>query len=148
MAHVRQQIREAFAAAVTGLTTTGARVYASRIYEIPAASLPALRITTDEESIAWVSVHPTATLERDISITCEAVAQAVADLDDTLDTIIGEVEVAIAADTTLGGLCGACRLESIAIDLSADGEAPTGRAAMRFTCRTYTLSNAPSAAIT
>jgi len=148
MSHVRQQIREAFAAAVTGLTTTGARVYQSRIYELPAAQLPALRISTNDEAITWASLHNPATMERDIGLTCEAVAQATADLDDTLDTIIGEVEVAIAADPTLGGLCGVCRIESIEIDLSAEGEVPTGRAAMRFAVRTYTLSNAPQTALT
>ena len=148
MSHVRQQIRDAFAARVTGLATTLSRVHPSRRYAMQPDQLPALRIYTNDEAIAGVTIGAPATLERDISIVCQAVAQANTDLDDTLDTMVAEVEIAIAADPTLGGLVRACRIESIAIEMSTEGEVPTGAATMVFACRVYTLSNAPGTALT
>jgi hypothetical protein len=45
--HLRQQIRAAMAAQLTGLATTGNNVYVSRTRALPqGASLPALRIYT------------------------------------------------------------------------------------------------------
>ena len=40
MSHVRQQIREAFGTACTGLTTTGSNVFQSRSYPLETADLP------------------------------------------------------------------------------------------------------------
>ena len=50
MAHVRQQLRERAATTLTGLTTTGSRVYQSRIYPLGAANLPGLLIYTKSEA--------------------------------------------------------------------------------------------------
>lgn len=44
MPTARQQIREALETQLTGLTTTGARVYTSRVYPLNEDNLPALRI--------------------------------------------------------------------------------------------------------
>ncbi|MEY2654030.1 MAG: hypothetical protein RLZZ524_1058, partial [Pseudomonadota bacterium] len=44
--HLRQQIREAVAGAVTGLTTTGARVYQGRVYPLEDAQLPGLTVSS------------------------------------------------------------------------------------------------------
>jgi len=38
--HVRQQIRERLATDLTGLTTTGRRVYQSRVYSLEDGNLP------------------------------------------------------------------------------------------------------------
>ena len=40
--HVRQQIREYFGTTLTGLTTTGANVYESRVYTLQEDTLPSL----------------------------------------------------------------------------------------------------------
>jgi len=50
MSHARQQVRDAVVTAVTGLTTTSTRVYASRVY--PHDSLPSLAVYTLEEEIS------------------------------------------------------------------------------------------------
>ena len=52
MAHVRTSIRTAIASRLTGLTTTGSRVYPSRIQPLADANLPCLRVYLDEEEIA------------------------------------------------------------------------------------------------
>jgi len=50
MSHVRQQIREAVATRLTGLTTTGVNVFASRVYSLADEKLPALAVYTRSES--------------------------------------------------------------------------------------------------
>jgi hypothetical protein len=49
VAHVRQQVREALAIQLTGLTTTGAKVFQSRVYPLESSDLPCLLIATEEE---------------------------------------------------------------------------------------------------
>ena len=44
--HVRQQIREEIGTTLTGLTTTGSRVYQSRVYPLESGGTPALLIYT------------------------------------------------------------------------------------------------------
>ena len=50
MSHVRQQIRERVATTLTGLTTTGSRVYQSRVYPLGPNNLPGLLVFTSSES--------------------------------------------------------------------------------------------------
>ena len=49
MPHIRKQIRDAIATAVTGLTTTGSRVHKSRVNDLAASELPLLAIYTTSE---------------------------------------------------------------------------------------------------
>lgn len=48
--HIREAIRTEAAAAITGLTTTGARVYVGRAYAIDELELPCWVVTWSEES--------------------------------------------------------------------------------------------------
>jgi hypothetical protein len=48
--HVRQQIRERVATTLTGLTTTGSKVYQSRVYPLAANNLPGLLVFTNSET--------------------------------------------------------------------------------------------------
>ena len=43
--HLHKQIRDALVTKLTGLTTSGARVYANRLYPLDSANLPGLRIS-------------------------------------------------------------------------------------------------------
>ena len=58
MIHFRTQIREAAAAALIGLATTGANVFQSRLHPIAEAKLPCLLVNTDDEEISALSIHP------------------------------------------------------------------------------------------
>jgi len=55
--HVRQQLREAIATAITGLTTTSTRVFQSRVYPIEVGQLPCLVVTSDGDEITAQTVH-------------------------------------------------------------------------------------------
>ena len=150
--HVRQQIREAFAAQVTGLVTSGARVFQSRFYNMAETDLPGLKIYTEQEEIAdnaGTTYQASPDLQRrTISLRCEAVARATANLDDTLDKMCNEVEKAIAANPTLGGLCKVqCWLVSTDINMDDGSDRPTGNAVMVWKIVVLTMSNTPDVAL-
>jgi hypothetical protein len=145
--HVRQQIREALATVVTSLATTGARVYQSRVVQLEPNELPALLIATNSESIDVLDFVSNPSLERTLTINVTAVAKAVSNLDDTLDQIIKEVEVAVSTSNTLGGLVKDVVLTGIEIEMNADAEMPTGQAVLTFNANYYTRAQAPDVSL-
>lgn len=147
--HIRQQLREAFAATVTGLATTGARVFQSRIDNLAAADLPGLRIYTDGEQIMDDSILDIPYLQhREITLRCEALAKVTSNLDDVLDTICTEVEKAIAGNSTLGGLAKLhCSLKSTDIKFEGATDVNTGIATMTWLIVALTMSSAPDVAV-
>lgn len=122
MMHVRKQIRDAIATTVTGLTTTGASVYKMRRWALDDSKLPALCVYTGDESSSLVTLG-SRTLRRVINVViegyCKGASTAVAD---TIDTICVEVEEAIAANFTLGGLAKSTVLTGTEIDINVQAE--------------------------
>ena len=110
MSHVRQQIRDQLKTTLTGLTTTGARVY---------------------EELGEESANKQFRL---LNVMVEVRAKAADNLENTLDTIGAEVEDAIFAsgDTTLSGTCKDFDYEGLDIELSGEAEQPFGLMTMRF----------------
>lgn len=147
--HVRRQIREAVATAVTGLTTTSTRVFQSRVYPVQDAELPCLLIHTRSEASAPMTIHAPKAMDRTLQLEIVAVAKAVADLDDTLDGICKEVEIAVETWSIAGhgGLADSVHLVSTEFDLQGTGEKPTGTATMTYELNFFTLANAPDAAL-
>jgi hypothetical protein len=101
--HAHRQIREAAETQLAGLATTGSRVYANRHYAIPASSLPALRISLDDEQVDAATIHANATYDRQITMAIECCAQDGDTVDDTCDQMSKEVETALAPGLTIGG---------------------------------------------
>jgi hypothetical protein len=147
--HIRRQIREAVATAVTGLTTTSTRVFQSRVYPAQTSELPCLLIYTRSESTEPISIHNPKTTERRLQLEIVALAKAVSDLDDTLDGICKEVEIALATweAAGLGGLARSIDLLSTEFDLQGEGEKPLGSATMVFQVVSFTQSTAPDVAL-
>lgn len=131
MAHVRKQIRDAIVTAVTGLTTTGANVFRSRIYPLEKTKLPCLCIFTRSEAVEFDTLTISRSVSRNLEVMVEAYVKDTADYDNTLDTIAVEVEEALSADVTLGGLCKDLQVTAFEADFSGDGEQPV--AVGRFT---------------
>ncbi len=126
--HARQQIRDKLIAILTGLTTTGANVFGSRIYNHD--SLPSIAIYTQNEELGEESGTRQLRL---LNVVVEVRVTAVSGFDDTLDTISAEIETAIfASDTTLQGLCKDFDFEGLEIEYSGDGEQPIALMNMRF----------------
>ena len=113
--HVRRQIRERVGTVLTGLTTTGSNVFQSRVYPLSDADLPALLIYTKAEESEPQIIGQNRTTSRILALAVECYVKASSDFDDTVDQICKEVEIAIAADTTLNGLVKDCFLEKLII---------------------------------
>ena len=145
--HLRRQIREAVASAVTGLTTTGSRVFQSRLYPLAETDLPCLLLRTQSESSESVSLPAPRLLQRTLRLHVTAVARAVDDLDDTLDLICQEVEAALAMPcAALGGVAKLITLSGTEIDLRGESEQPIGQADMAFDVVYMAAENAPDVA--
>lgn len=141
--HVRQQIREAVVTALTGLTTTAARIHDSRIYEL--RSLPALVVyATDEIS---EPSDLSGKIDRELTVRVEGYAKAVSSVEDTIDTIGKEIEVAIDTDQTFGGLAMRTILDSVNIDLSGEGEKPLAVLTMDYKILYRTAKGSPDVSV-
>jgi hypothetical protein len=148
--HVRQQIREAVALRLTGLETTGTRVYQSRLIVLQADELPALLIATNSESIELIDIGINALQQRTLTISVTALVKAIDSLDDMLDTVIKEVEQAMSASltaNTLDGLVKDLVLTGIEIEMNSDMEVPAGQAVLTFNANYYTRAQAPDVSI-
>jgi hypothetical protein len=148
--HLRRQIREAVATLLTGLTTTGNRVFQSRVQTLKDSQLPALVILTNEETVTQQTIHSNPLLERQLSVQVIAKAKANTNLDDTLDQIIKEVEMAVFASdaaNTLGGLVKGLVLDSLDITFNGEAETKVGEAVMAFTAVYFNQAATPDVSV-
>ena len=145
--HVRQQIREYFGTTLTGLTTTGANVFESRVYTLQENTLPSLVIYTKSETSEPIVIGVDRVMSRDLSVVIEGYVKATSNFDDTIDTISKEVEEAIAADRTLGGLAKDTYVESTEIEFNAEAEQPLGFVSLTFLTNYYVKENNPDIAV-
>jgi len=123
MAHVRKSIRDNIETTLTGLTTTGSNVFASRVYPIQSARMPGLCIYTSSETIEAQTIKPPRGLIRSLEVAVEAYVES-GSPDDTLDAIAAETEAAMATDPTRGGFAKDTRLISFEADFAGEGEKP------------------------
>lgn len=144
--HLRRQIREAAAALVTGLGTTGARVFQMRIYPLQAAELPGLLVFTNDETAERLTFPAPSIIERRLELVVEGYARATSNLDDTLDGIAKEVEVAIGGDHGLGGLAKSATLRSTQVEM-VDADQPVGMVRMIFDVVYMVREGAPDVAL-
>ena len=147
MSHVRQQIREYFETQLTGLTTSGSNVYASRVYPLGSGKLPALLIYTHSESVEEQSFSSKRVQMRTLEVNVEGYIRAVSNFDDKIDDVLKEVEVALLDDPKLGGLAINTELTSAQCDYSGDGEQPVATLVITFTVQYRTETGQPETAI-
>lgn len=141
MTHARQQIREAVATALTGLTTTSTRVHQSRMRPVGDTGLPCLLVSTDTEEITQ---SMQTRLYRDLTITVRGFAKATANLDDTLDTIASEVEMAMQSAGTLSGKTSSgLVLRRIDVDMDDTLDKPAGVIALQYQAQYFTAAGTP-----
>jgi hypothetical protein len=145
MAHARQQIRDAVRTLVTGLTTTGSRVYPSRVYPSGSGTVPGLCIYTLNEKRSASGDSGRKLQKRELTLVIEARVKPPSgvDVDAQLDTIAAEVEVALATDPTLGGLVSWSDLQETSISLSGKLERPVGVAKLAWACAYKVAADAP-----
>ena len=147
MSHVRQQIREAFGTACTGLTTTGSNVFQSRSYPLEKADLPGVCIYSKNETSQDFEMGGAGRLiTRTLSILVEGYARSASNLDDTLDTISAECEIAIAGSSAIDALVTDLQLTSTEIEISGEGDREIGRATLEYSVVYTTAFNDPETA--
>lgn len=146
MAHLHRQIREAVKTLLTGLTTTGSRVYPNRLQPMTDANLPGLRVFMDQEEAQPLGLHSPRLDERSVQIIVEACAKASANLDDTLDQISQEVEGALASGITIGAVN--LPVQYLGMQFDDDlADKPVGVKRMRFSVTYTAMNDAPDVLI-
>ncbi|UXY13863.1 hypothetical protein N8I74_11070 [Chitiniphilus purpureus] len=143
--HLRAQIRTALAALLQGLPSTGTRVYQSRSLPVDPAHLggPCLLVWCGAEQIDQ-TLAGAPQLRRQVEVTARIVAKDTASLEDVLDQAIAEVEAAIAAQFTVGGLIPAgLRLDRIDTGIDQSLERPVGMAQLTWRGEYYTQRGNP-----
>jgi signal transduction protein with GAF and PtsI domain len=142
MAHVRSQIRDQFVSTLkAGVSLVSRRVYGTRVYPLTQAKLPAITVTAGAESSELMTMGATMgarSLDRTVDITVSIYENATETLDSKLDAIAVQVEEAIGADYTLGGLAKHSVLTSTSIEFSGETEQPVGIATLTFAVRYVT----------
>lgn len=148
MSHIRQQIRDQFKTDLTGLTTTGANVFQSRVYPLEVADLPGILIYTssEESKVLEIGAPGSRTISRNLTLTVEAIAQATSNLDQTIDTMSKEIEVAISNSSGLEALCSDWFLTSSEIILTGESKKPSGKLVLNFQCDYINIENDPETA--
>ena len=136
MPHARQTIREAAATLLTGLSSTGSRVFQSRM--VPQTTLPCLLVTTNDEEITPGTIANL--IERHLDLVVVGVAKASA-ADDALDTIAAEVETAMA------GFAYRNELQRIEVDFDETLDKPAGRIALTYRINYITAAGSPGTPI-
>lgn len=147
MNHVRRQIREAVGTALLGLTSTGTRVFQSRVYPLQDADLPGWLIYTKSESVVALTIHQPRSQQRTLRLEVVGVAKATSDLDDVLDQMCKEAEPVLAMPFAgMDGIARSITLLSAELDLQGTAEKPTGSVTMTYEVDYFTLENAPDTA--
>jgi len=140
--HAKQQIREAVAALVTGLTTTASRVYKNRKRPLAANDLPCLMVMNGDDDLVDVYGSPL-TECRLFQIKIKAVVKAGDNVDDVLDTISKEVETVLGANPKLGGLVKDIQYASSTSDFDDGSELKIGWSDTVFNIRYEVRRGAP-----
>lgn len=147
MTHARKQIRDAIVSALTGLVTTGANVFPSRITPVSENKLPALLIYTSEEASEPLSMGDPRKFGRTVVVEVQGIVQAGEDCDDKLDLVASEVEVAMYADPEFGGLVEDTRLVSTDMDFTDKAKIHLGRITLKYEIDYNTVEGSPDTAV-
>jgi hypothetical protein len=142
--HVAEQIVANAKAALTGLATTGADVFDSRVYPVTEDICPCLLIDQGDESSSFEEMGFSRTIQRSMQLLVVAKVVQNTSYRTLVNTIRKEVEVALAA-----GLTGAKWVLPVSceIELSGEAEKPIASATITFDCVYITALGVPDATL-
>lgn len=150
--HLRDQIMDALATALTGLTTTGARVYVDRDADtepLADGELPGLTIVQGDETSEVRTLQTPRVFERllDVDISAFVKLTTSTAARKQLNLIDKEVQIAIAANLSLG--VGAKYITPVqaSFEFAGDGDKPLARARLRYQVMYLFAENAPDVAM-
>lgn len=142
-AHLRAQIRDAVVAALTGLPMTGSRVYSGRTRALAQGYAPTLLVYAIEERSGIHAMGNRAPLVRALTIAIDGLVSGIDPPDGALDQIANEIEPAMVADPSFGGIVKAIELVATRITARADGEAVLGEIHLEYQITYRTKEDAP-----
>jgi hypothetical protein len=143
--HVRKQLRDQVAVLVQTLTTYAVNVYKNRKYPVDESDLPCLIVQTGDEEIELLTMDYPAQQLRKEQLIISVIVVATTGIDDMLDEICKDIEIALAGNVSLAKNF---KLDSTSgIEPNIVGEKPVGVVDMRFMAEIYTLENAPFTAL-
>lgn len=130
MSHVRQQIREAAAAALVGQTDAQNNVTDSYVFNPFDAELPLIDVRTDSEESEYGQLG--GNLDRVLTLSIRATVQdEERSLDGTLDDYAAAIEARIGGNT-FSSLAKQTVLAATEVERSAEGNRPTGSITLTF----------------
>lgn len=141
-AHVEQQLIDAAAVLLTGLTTTASRVHKDRPYRYSPADLPCLNVTADTETDEYLTIHHPRVQSKTITLQVQCIAATKA----ITRTIRKEVEIAMAGKPGLAPLAKQLRLTGVATQVVADADSPVVISTMMYDVEIYVNETAPDVA--
>ncbi|QDQ26705.1 hypothetical protein FNU76_10200 [Chitinimonas arctica] len=145
--HARTQIRAAAKQALAGLPSIGSRVFSNRARPVDPDKLggPCLLVyCNDEPQIEAAEIGTPHVQLRRLDLVLRVVCKAGTDVDDVLDACLLQIEQAMAADTSLGGVIPAgVQLASIQTDVDDSLETPLGVAVLLYRAEYQTFNTAP-----
>lgn len=147
MTHVRKQIRDAIVAELTGLSTTGSNVYGGRSQTVAKAKLPALFIFATEETSAIDAMGRPRPYIREVMVHIEMAVAASANVEDNIDQICLEIELAMGADNTFGSLAKRSELRATSIEFDESGDQPLAGARLEYAVQYRTREDDPETAL-
>ncbi len=149
-AHVRQQIRDAIVAKLTGLTTTEDRCIVGRTRPLAQGYQPTLLVYTTpaasggQETVRDLSMGEPRLLQRTMMVSVVGHINADHPPDDELDTVAAEVETALGGDSKLGGLVKDIILQSTVSQVDAAATRHEGAIRLVYNVYYFTRENAPT----
>jgi hypothetical protein len=147
MAHARKQIRDAVVALLDDLSTTGTRCFASRVYSLQESELPSISVfavdAQNDELVTKITMGTPPRFHRVCPLVIEGHALVDDNIDDTLDQISLEVEVAMSQTLVVGSRTLSAQLQSTSKDLIGDHESQIGILRMVYTIPYVTAENTP-----
>lgn len=145
--HVRKQLRAAAVTALTNLVSTSGRVYEGRVHPLPTEQASLLVDIGGERISASTRGGASRVNERDLELEVRAVVKGTSYLA-ALDAIVLEVEEAIAANQSLGGLAKWVQpTEYDRPEIDGNGDKTAAVQTMRFQITYYAALNAPTVAL-
>ncbi len=142
--HYRKAIRNAVVAQLKGVdpawrTAAQGRIYGNRMEPMGAAeTLPIIIVYCVRERVDATWIEAPRRLKRILALAIEAAVDVDETLDDTLDALAKEIEVAMHRDDTLGGLVADTILTDTEMDLFGDAKRMCGAVRLTYECTYFT----------
>jgi len=135
------QIRDAVSTALSGLT---ASVFVDRLYALERTDLPCVILSAADELVSQAGYGGGSMLDRSLTLNVTACVSTTGDFDAVANALQNDIEIALAADSSLGGKVTNVRLSGRNKTMNGDGDTPFCAITLNYVVTYRTMSNAPS----